>query len=155
MPLSALLTDALISHRRSDIYLWNTVALGILQIVLMVSLWRQGILTMVVAYTLLNIIWVFVWHHFVNREIGYRLTAFLKDILPFALTAAGVMVVTWLVTELIVDSLLFINDYLKLWVLLLSRVVMATALYYAVMRMAGAVILKECLAFFKHKLSSK
>lgn len=155
MPLSGLLTDALISHRRSDLYLWNTVALGILQIVLMVSLWRQGILTMVVAYTLLNIIWVFVWHHFVNREIGYRLTAFLKDILPFALTAAGVMVVTWLVTELIVDSLLFINDYLKLWVLLLSRVVMATALYYAVMRMAGAVILKECLAFFKHKLSSK
>ena len=154
MPLSGLLTDALISHRRSDLYLWNTVALGLLQIVLMVSLWRQGIYTMVIAYTLLNIMWMFVWHHFVSREMGYRLTAFLKDILPFALTAAGVMAVTWLVTEFIVDSLC-IDDYLKLWVLLLSRVALAIALYYAVMRLAGAVILKECLAFFKHKLSSK
>ena len=150
MPLSSLLADALISHRRSDIYLWCTIALGILQIALMVSLWRQGIYTMVIAYTLLNIMWVFVWHHFVRREMGYRLTAFLKDILPFALTAAGVMVVTWFVTEFIVYSLEFIDDYLKLWVLLISRIIIATALYLLVMRMAGAVILKECMGFIKN-----
>ena len=149
IPLSSLLTDALISHRRSDIYLWSTIALGILQILLMVSLWRQGIYTMVIAYTLLNIGWVFVWHHFVSREMGYRLTAFLKDILPFALTAAAVMVVTWFVTEFIVDSLGFIDDYMKLWVLLISRVIIATILYYSVMRLSGVVILKECLTFFK------
>ena len=149
MPLSGLLTDALISHRRSDLYLWNTVALGILQIVLMVSLWRQGIYTMVIAYTLLNIMWMFVWHHFVSREMGYRLTAFLKDILPFALTAAGVMVVTWLITEFTVYCLQFTDDYTKLWVLLISRVIIATLLYYGVVRLSGAVILKECLAFIK------
>ena len=43
MPLSALLTDAVISQKRSDIYLWSTLALGLLQIVLMVGLWQQGI----------------------------------------------------------------------------------------------------------------
>ena len=149
MPLSSLLTDALISHRRSDIYLWSTIALGILQIALMVSLWRQGIYTMVIAYTLLNILWVFVWHHFVRREMDYRLTAFLKDILPFAFTAAAVMVVTGLVTEFTVDSFQLTDEYLNLWVLLLSRIIMATALYLLVMRLAGAVILKECLAFIK------
>ena len=149
MPLSTLLTDAVISHQRSDIYLWSTVALGVLQIVLMVSLWRQGIYVMVIAYTLLNIVWMFVWHVFVRRLMGYRLLAFLKDIVPFALAAAGVMVVTYFLTEFIVDSLLFTDDYLKLWVLLLSRVIMATALYLIVMRIAGAVILKESLAFIK------
>ena len=149
MPLSTLLTDAVISHQRSDIYLWSTVALGVLQIVLMVSLWRQGIYVMVIAYTLLNIGWMFVWHVFVRRLMGYRLLAFLKDIVPFALAAAGVMMVTYFLTEFIVDSLLFTDDYLKLWVLLLSRVIMATALYLIVMRVAGAVILKECLAFIK------
>ena len=149
MPLSTLLTDAVISHQRSDIYLWSTVALGVLQIVLMVSLWRQGIYVMVIAYTLLNIGWMFVWHVFVRRLMGYRLLAFLKDIVPFALAAAGVMVVTYFLTEFIVYSLLFTDDYLKLWVLLLSRVIMATALYLIVMRVAGAVILKECLAFIK------
>jgi O-antigen/teichoic acid export membrane protein len=147
MPLSTLLTDAIISQHRSDIYLWSTVALGILQIGLMIALWREGIYTMVTAYTLLNIIWVLVWHFFVHRLMNYSLPAFLKDILPFALTAAAVMVVTGWVTQLTVDCLQLTDDYLRLWVLLISRVILAAALYYVVMRVAGAVILKEILAF--------
>jgi O-antigen/teichoic acid export membrane protein len=142
MPLSALLTDAVISHKRSDIYLWSTLVLGVLQVALMVGLWRQGIVVMVWAYTLLNIIWVFVWHFFVRRLMGYGLLQFLKDIVPFALAAAGVMVVTGLATQAIS----------ALWLKLLCRVVMATMLYYAVMRLAGAVILKEVIAFAKQKL---
>ena len=152
MPLSTLLTDSVISQHRSDIYLWSTVALGVLQIVMMVSLWRQGIYVMVWAYTLLNILWVFVWHFFVSRLMGYGLLSFLKDIVPFALAAVAVMSLTWLLTEFIVYSLRFTDDYLKLWILLISRVVIAILLYYAVMRMAGAVILKECLNFIRRKI---
>ena len=139
MPLSALLTDAIISHKRSDIYLWNTVVLGILQIGLLIGLRRQGIYTMVIAYTLLNIIWVLVWQFFVKRLMTYRLLDFLKDIVPFALAAAGVMAVTGFVTQGITN----------LWLLLISRVVIAAILYYTVMRLAGTVILKECLTFLK------
>ena len=138
MPLSALLTDAVISHKRSDIYLWSTLVLGLLQIGLMVGLWQQGIRTMVIAYTLLNIIWVFVWHFFVRRLMGYGLLSFLKDIVPFALAAAGVMLVTYFATQAIS----------VLWLKLLCRVAIATLLYYAVMRLAGAVILKEVIGFF-------
>ena len=138
MPLSTLLTDSVISQHRSDIYLWSTVALGVLQIVMMVSLWHQGIVVMVWAYTLLNIIWVFVWHFFVSRLMGYGLLAFLKDIVPFALAAAGVMLVTYFATQAIS----------VLWLKLLCRVAIATLLYYAVMRLAGAVILKEVIGFF-------
>ena len=152
MPLSTLLTDSVISQHRSDIYLWSTIALGVLQIALMVGLWRQGIMVMVVAYTLLNIAWMFVWHFFVRRLMGYRLTDFLKDILPFALAAAFVMGLTWLITyKFTVYSLRFTDDYLRLWILLISRVVMAMLLYYGLMRIAGAVILKEVIAFIKKK----
>ena len=152
MPLSTLLTDSVISQHRSDIYLWSTIALGVLQIALMVGLWRQGIMVMVVAYTLLNIAWMFVWHFFVRRLMGYRLTDFLKDILPFALAAAFVMGLTWLITyQFTVYSLRFTDDYFMLWILLISRVVMAMLLYYGVMRIAGAVILKEVIAFIKKK----
>ena len=115
MPLSTLLTDAVISQHRSDIYLWSTLALGILQIGLMVGLWQQGIYTM--------------------------LLAFLKDIVPFALAAAGVMAATGFMTQGI-DNL---------WLKLLSRVVTASLLYYAVMRLAGAVILQECMDFILAK----
>ena len=152
MPLSTLLTDSVISQHRSDIYLWSTIALGVLQIALMVGLWRQGIMVMVIAYTLLNIAWMFVWHFFVRRLMGYRLIDFLKDILPFALAAAFVMGLTWLITyQFTVYSLRFTDDYLRLWILLISRVVMAMLLYYGVMRIAGAVILKEVIAFIKKK----
>ena len=152
MPLSTLLTDSVISQHRSDIYLWSTVVLGVLQIAMMVGLWRQGIVVMVWAYTLLNIIWVFVWHFFVRRLMDYRLLSFLKDIVPFALAAAVVMLFTWWMGEFIVYSLWFIDDYLKLWILLISRVVIAMLLYYGIMRIAGAVILKEVIAFFKKKI---
>ena len=141
MPLSTLLTDAIISHQRSDIYLWSTVALGILQIALMFGLWREGIYTMVIAYTVLNILWVFVWHFFTHRLMGYRLLSFLKDILPFALAAIVVMVVTGFVTQGITN----------MWLLLISRVIIAAILYYVIMRVSGAVILKECFAFILSK----
>ena len=141
MPLSTLLTDAVISQHRSDIYLWSTLVLGVLQIGLMVGLWQQGIYTMVVAYTLLNILWVFVWHLFVRRLMGYGLLAFLKDIVPFALAAAAVMAATGFMTQGI-DNL---------WLKLLIRVVTASLLYYAVMRLAGAVILQECMDFIFSK----
>ena len=145
LPLSTLLTDSVISQHRSDIYLWNTFALGILQMALMVALWREGIMTMVIAYALLNIAWVFVWHFFVQRLMNYRLIPFLKDILPFALAAAGVMAVTGFVTHAIE----------MLWLKLLCRVVLAALLYYVVMRLAGAVILKEIMAFiFRKGISS-
>ena len=145
LPLSTLLTDSVISQHRSDIYLWNTFTLGILQMALMVALWREGIVTMVIAYALLNIAWVFVWHFFVQRLMNYRLIPFLKDILPFALAAAGVMAVTGFVTHAIE----------MLWLKLLCRVVLAALLYYVVMRLAGAVILKEIMAFiFRKGISS-
>ena len=155
MPLSTLLTDAVISQHRSDIYLWSTIALGLLQIATMVALWREGIYVMVIAYTLLNILWVFVWHVFVRRLMNYRLLHFLKDILPFALAAAAVMTVTYFVTEFINYSLKFIDNYLRLWAMLLSRVVLAAILYYVVMRLSGAVILKEIQAFLRAKLTSR
>lgn len=144
MPLSTLLTDAIISHRRSDIYLWSTVVLGILQVALMFGLWREGIYTMVIAYTVVNILWVFVWHYFTHQLMGYRLLSFLKDIMPFALAAAAVMVVTGLVTQSIEN----------LWLLLISRTVIAAMLYYVIMRISGAVILKECIAFITRKKSA-
>ena len=64
------------------------------------------------------------------------------------------MAVTGFVTEFTVDSLqLTVDsyDYLRLWVLLLSRMVIAAILYYVIMRVSGAVILKECLAFILSK----
>ena len=109
----------------------------------MMLLYSHGIRTMVVVYALLNVLWLFVWHAFVWRQLGYSLWQLLADVLPFALTAAATMVLTHYATLPLSDNL---------WLLLLARVVMAAAVYYLVMRLAGAHILKETTQFVRSRL---
>lgn len=59
------------------------------------------------------------------------IACFLKDILPFALAATA--------------------QVPGLWLRLAARVALAAALYYGVMRVAGAHILEECMQFLKGK----
>lgn len=141
MPLSTLMADMIISRGRSDIYMWVTLMLGISEIVLMLVLWPYGIRTMVWAFVAVNILWVVIWFFFVNRLTGYHLLDFLKDIIPFALTAFCVIATTHYLTQAISS----------LWLLLLSRVVLATILYYIVMRLARVQILVECQQFIVSK----
>ena len=141
VPLTVLLSNMIVSKGKSGTYFWCTVSLAVLQIMLMILLAPYGIRIMVIGFVILSCLWIFVWHHFTCRLTGYSLPMFLADILPFALTALGVMTVTHLLT-MGIDNL---------WLLLLTRVVTAALLYYLVMRLAGATILKECLAFIRKK----
>lgn len=142
IPMCQLMSSLIVSNGKSGTFFWVTFSLGIVQIVTMALIWHWGIRNMVIVYVGLNLIWLFVWQHFVNRLIGYRVWMFLKDILPFALSALGVMVATYLATMSIRNLVL----------LLLCRIAMAVVLYYLVMRVAGAAILKECMGFVKRKL---
>ncbi len=142
MPLSTLLSNMVISKGKSGIYLWVTLGLGLAQILTMVMIFRMGLHTMVVAYVLLNIMWTFIWHGFVWKLTGYNLLQFLKDIIPFALAATGVMTAVGLATSSITT----------LWLLLLTRIVLAMVAYYAVMKIARVQILKECEQFIISKI---
>lgn len=145
LPLCTLLSNTIISKGRSGTYMWCTLSLGAAQIVLMLLIWPLGIRTMVMAYVSLNVVWLFVWHHFAGRLTGYSLTMFLRDTLPFALSAAAVMAVTGAATSWIAP----------LWLLLAVRVVLAAALYYALMRLVEAGILGECTAFIMSRVRKR
>lgn len=142
MPLHTFLSNVVLSCGRSGINLWCTCGLGLASIVLMVCIWPLGIRSMVVGYTLLNLSWVFVWQFFVRRLTGYGFAMFMRDTLPFALAALGVMCATYLATASIHSLAL----------LLAARVAMAAVLYYSVMRVARVHILAECQQFIVNKL---
>ena len=142
MPLCTLQSNMIISKGKSGTYFWCTFALGIAEISLMLTIWPWGIKTMVIGYVLLNILWLFVWHFFCQRLTGYRISMLLKDILPFALSAMGTMVVTYLITSPIHN----------LWILLVSRIILAVAIYYGVMKIAHVRILLECEHFILSKI---
>ena len=145
MPISTVLSNMIISKGRSDIYLRCTLGLAILQILSMIVMSRWGIRHMVEGYVVINILWILVWHLYTRRLSGYRLLHFLADTAPFALAAAGVMTLTYLLT-LGISSL---------YLLLPTRIAIAVTLYYAVMRIARVKILDECVEFAMSKLRRK
>ena len=145
MPINTLLYNMIISKGRSDTYMWNTLALGLCQLVLMLVLYPYGVRTMIIGYVILNICWLFVWHYAVQRLTGYRLLSLLKDIAPFALCALGTMLLTAFITR----------DIQNLVLLLIVRIILAIVIYYIVMRVAGAQILKECMQFLLSKTKNK
>lgn len=142
IPLSTLLSNLIISKGKSGTYLWVTLCLGVAQIVTMVLIYHLGLRMMVIAYVLLNIIWMFIWHAFTWKLTGYTVLQFLKDIVPFALTALVVMALVGFVTYTIQS----------LWLLLLCRILLSVVVYYAVLKLAKVNILAESEAFIKGKL---
>lgn len=139
MPLSTLFSNMIISKGRSGTFFWCTFTLGLVQIATMVLIWPMGIRSMVIAYTILNTSWLLVWLFFVRRLIGYGYWMFFCDVMPFAIAAAGVMGVAYIVTM----------PLSNLIALLISRFIIAVVLYYVVMKIARVKILAECERFVK------
>ena len=148
MPIYTLYQNLVISHGRSDVNMWLNIGQIMLQLIVILLFYREGITTMVVAYTLFNIFWLAAWQPFARRIIGLRTVDLLRDVLPFMLIAAAVMLVTHFVTQwAIVNYQLSIINYQ----LLLVRILLAAALYYAAMRLLHVAILQKCMQFIKSK----
>ena len=130
-----------ISSGRSDIYMWCNIAQIILQIALILFSCQYGIFVMVIAYTLFSVVWLGVWQWQAHRLIGLCLGEVLADTMPFMLSSAVVMIITYFVTLPIESNL----------ILFTLRIVIAAVLYLAIMKVAKVEILNECLKFVRKK----
>ena len=149
MPFYTMYQHLVISAGRSDIYMWCNIGQIILQIAIILAFHSFGIVTMVIAYTAFTIAWLGVWHIFAKRLIGVRYGDLFKDIAPFMLASAGVMVVTHYLTTLLSNS---IAPYIASpYIILPLRVVIAAALYFCVMKLARVKIMDECISYVKRR----
>lgn len=123
MPIQSMFTNLLISRGRSVVFMWGTVIQGTIVFLLLVAMAPLGIHAMMFAYVLFNFLWLFVWRHYASIEIGLSLTMFLRDMFPYTILSAAVMIVTGYIT------LAIENIYL----LLLARIAIAAMLYIAVL----------------------
>lgn len=140
-PISNLYTHVLLSHGKSNLYFYSTVCLGILQLVVLCCMLSLGIYYMVLAFVIVNILWLFVWHFLVNRCIEIRLWHALKDILPFCLITVVVLGITYAITMPIEN----------IYVLFASKIMVAAVLYSACMYFSNAMIFKESVEFLLKK----
>ena len=102
------------------------------------------LMTMVLAFTALTILWFFVWGFFARLLAGYRFRMLLSDVLPFLLAAAAVMLATGFITAILPSLLGGAGGRL---LLLLARIILAALLYFLIMKISGSQILQECLDF--------
>ncbi len=144
-PFYTLYQNLAISNGRSDMYMWCNVLQIVLQIVLIVALHSFGMVVMVGAYSAFLILWLVVWHGIAHRLTGVTFGETFMDIMPFCLAAALTMVVTYWLTSFLVSNIL----------LLIARIVVATVIYFVVMKLAHAAILDECLAFAKSRMGKR
>ncbi len=145
IPIASLYSNLIIAKGKSDIYMWGTIALGVLQLAVILALKGFGIMPMVVAYVALNILWLLVWHFFVWREIRLSLWSAILDIMPFAATAAAAMLAAHFAAARLE------NDYASIAV----KMLVAASLYLVTMRLSGSVIYKECKDFFMRKFNRR
>ncbi|MGP1625451.1 lipopolysaccharide biosynthesis protein [Prevotella koreensis] len=144
-PLSTVLSQYIVSRGRSGIYLACTAALCVMLVGMMIGLHSRGIEVMVWAYTVLFVLWFFVWYFFVGRLSGYRLFDMLADTMPFLFAALLVMLLTgW--TTVSVETL---------WLRLVLRTIISASLYFALMKLLHVKMLNECMEFVKRKIGRK
>lgn len=143
-PISNLYTHVLLSHGKSNIYLYSTIVLGIVQLIVVISMLTLGIYYMVMSFVVVNVLWIFVWHYFVNKYIKISVLNVLKDVLPFCLISLITLYVTYFITKCIVD----------IYVIFVSRILIGVLLYSICMYLTNSVIFKESLAFLLKRIKN-
>jgi O-antigen/teichoic acid export membrane protein len=145
LPIHTLYQNLFISHGRSDTYMWCSVALVITQIVVVMGFATWGIEIMIAAYVVTLILWTGIWQVLANRLIQLRFINLLKDVCPFLLATIGCIGVAYYAT-------LFITNVIAL---ILSRIIITSLLYMAIMKIAHVKIFKECIQFIfkRHEIN--
>lgn len=145
LPIHTLYQNLFISHGRSDTYMWCSVALVITQIVVVMVFATWGIEIMIAAYVVTLILWTGIWQVLAYRLIQLRFTDLLKDVCPFLLATIGCIGVAYYTT-------LFITNVIAL---ILSRIIITSLLYMAIMKIAHVKIFKECIQFIfkRHEIN--
>lgn len=140
--ITNLYSNLIISKGKSQLFMWNTIALGIIQVTSMFCCHPYGIMFMIKCYVTINVCWLLVWQYFVWREIGLSLFQALQDILPYAFIAGITMWVTGYITRLF---------ELNLYVTCLSRILLAALIYTIIMWLSGSVTFKESVQYLMKK----
>lgn len=141
VPITFLFSNLIITKGKSNIYMWNTMALGLLQMITMIFTSSYGIRTMIIVYVCISISWVFVWYYFVWKEINISLWNVAKDILPYAFIALAVMTVTFYITRPITN----------IYLVFVAKIIIAATLYTLCMWLSNSVTFKESLQFIKNR----
>ena len=141
-PILNLYFQVIISQGRSDIYLWNNVIFGVVQITVALLMMRHGIFWMVVTYVSGYLLLLIAWQVIMHRYTGFPYRHALMGILPYV---GGILLAITVAHYLTLPIT-------NLYALLVAKIIVVAAIYLGLMKLGGSVILKECIAFAQEKI---
>lgn len=140
IPITTLYRQLTFVHSKSEVYMWSTIATGILQVALLFLLHQQGIHIMVLSFVCINLLWLFVWQYYAHKLIHLRFWEVIKDLAPYLLIALFVLGIAYLATLSVTN--LFLS--------LILKIVISAVLYIFIMRYSNSVIYRESMHYFKN-----
>ncbi|MDR0743974.1 MAG: lipopolysaccharide biosynthesis protein [Tannerella sp.] len=143
IPITELYSQLVISRNRSDLYLWNVIGLGVVQLIAVCSTLFLGVYYMVFVFTIVNILWLPVWHFSSGKLINLRLLHVIKDVSPFLLITVLSMGVAWFITRSI-D-----NIYIRF----IAKIFITAIIYIGIMWNTKSIIVRESVNFILRKVA--
>ena len=140
-----LYTSVLLSHGKSDIYMWGVIVLFIISTLLSIGLLPFGMIKVAIAYILCQFLCLFFWHYFVCKIIRLSLWDIMKDISPYLIITIICISVGWLVTK----------DITNIYISISSKIVIVATLYVFILWKSNSTIVKESYNYIKEQISHK
>lgn len=150
VPIATLYYNMIISRGKSNIYMWNVVAQGVVIFasILIVHYLGGGIDVMIMSFVGIVIAWIGIWHVFVYREIQYPFLSALKDIVPSFIVACVAIGVSYAVTS---PFATFEPSRVSFALLFVARGAVSVVVYVGVLWLFKANILRESVGYLLHK----
>lgn len=139
--LSQLYVNVLMVYSRSDIYLFDMVFIGLLQILVVWVLYPFGIFNMVIGYIGVYFLSIFLWHYHARKELPIKLVYLCKDIFPYLVACFSVFTITGYVVR---------NMY-NIYMILIIKIILSSVLYISLLFILKSIILKDVINFLKRK----
>ncbi|MDR3340067.1 MAG: lipopolysaccharide biosynthesis protein, partial [Candidatus Symbiothrix sp.] len=106
--LSVLYTNLIFTNGKSNLYMYGTIIISLLQLIVIACMYPFGIFPMVIAYLFVYFIGLGIWQFYIHKLTGLRLRDVLKDVLPYLFITLGCFFIAWLLTKSILNVYLLL-----------------------------------------------
>lgn len=138
-PVYELYSKQIISYGKSGIYMYVTIVRSVLQIVVLAISHNYGLTIMAINYVVINIIFILVLHFFTSKLNGITLTNAIKDIVPYFFITLISIFCAYLISRNLSD----------VYILLIVKVLVTALVYVLILKLTGAVMLKDTFDFLR------
>lgn len=142
-PITTLYSNLTISRGHSGVNMACTIGQCVVVWIGLILLYinGHGMIPMVVFFITLNVLWLGIWQWWAKKLIGMKWWWTARDTMPFLLFTLSILAFTWWITLPIEN----------LWLLMLSRIIIAAILYAGLMWISGARIMRETIGYLLRK----